>query len=552
MTKQLDILIVGAGPTGLTAAIEAVRHGLSVRIIDKNATRSIHSKALVAHARTLEIFHDMGLIDNVLAHGQIFKALNIHDQKKQMTRIVFEDLNWKDALYPFWLSIPQSDTEMCLEEKLAELGVLVERDIELIALEQYDDCVFATLKHADGQQETVTSAWMLGSDGARSTTRKLLNLDFEGHADDEVFILADVKMETELPEDEGYNILSADGVVLIVPLPQADYRRLIFHMPALKLEDNPDITLDSLQSLLDERTQLSMTLREVGWTSGFSVKHFVASKHREGRVFLAGDAAHIHSPVGGQGMNSGIQDAYNLIWKLALVHHAQANPILLDSYEAERHQVAESLIKRVSIATQIITAHHPVSQAIRNQIGNILVNSDTVQNQLGRNVAMLDIHYHDSPVVKEDVVVSSFHKITNSLGGNGHSFANAPQAGYRAVNVMRKEESMLFDYLHGIHHTLLIFMGEQAPASIKTLLTFAEHVKKHYQADIHPLIIVNNDNSSHEQLDNSLMDANGAIHRAYGAEQACLYLIRPDSHIAYRSQTLDLDSLTKYLDQILV
>ncbi|MDQ7025124.1 MAG: FAD-dependent monooxygenase [Anaerolineae bacterium] len=558
MSKLLDVIIIGAGPTGLTAAIEAVRHGLSVRIVDKNDARSIYSKALVAHARTLEVFHDMGLVDDVLASGQIFTALNIYDQNKSMARIVFEELDWKDTLYPFWLSIPQSDTERCLEEKLNQLGVYVERKTELYDIKQQADFVSVTLKQADGSHETVDASWVIGSDGARSTTRKLVNLHFEGHADDEIFILADVKIESDLPEDEGYNILAADGVVLIVPLPEPQYRRLIFHMPTLRPDQPPDITLEMLQELMDKRTHFSMKLSDIGWTSHFSVKHFVVSKHRQGRVFLAGDAAHIHSPVGGQGMNSGIQDAYNLIWKLALVQHGQAKSILLDSFETERHQVAENLIKRVSMATQIITTNHPISQSLRNRIGNILINTDLVQNQLGRNVAMLNIHYQESPVVSQDVVDDlSIKKVLHTLSRNSNDFHNAPKAGYRAPNVIIQADGetvreSLFDHFHGIHHTLLIFMGQEDAASMKTLSMIAEHVKGQYKAPIRPLIIANKDYIANEQSPSVIVDTNNRIHQTYRAAQSCLYLIRPDTHIAYRNQQLQLDALTKYLDRILI
>lgn len=554
MSHLTDVMIIGAGPTGLTAAIEAVRHDLSVRIIDENATRSLHSKALVTHARTLEIFRDMGLAEDVLASGQIFKALNVYSQNELMARIAFEELDWQDALYPFWLSIPQSETERCLEEKLNQLGVYVERQTESCAIEQQASLVSVTVKYTDGSYEKVDASWVIGCDGAGSSTRKLLGIQFEGHANDELFILADVKVDSELPEDEGYNILSSDGVVLIVPLPESRYRRLIFHMPAFKPDQDQDVTLDRLQALVDKRTQFSMKLTDLRWTSRFTVKHFLASRHRQGRVFLAGDAAHIHSPVGGQGMNSGIQDAYNLVWKLALVQHGQAQSLLLDSYETERHQVAESLINRVGKATQIITTSRPISQSLRHQLGKILINTRVVQNQLGRNVAMLDIHYHASPVVKEDRMRElPMKKALQTLGQNSYGFHKAPKAGYRARNVIIQTESptTLFDYFYGVHHTLLMFMGE-APASLETLHAIAAQIKVHYQASIRPLIIANKDHNAGKPSPMVIVDTDNSIHQAYGAAQPCLYVIRPDQYIAYRNQRLEPDALTKYLDRILI
>ena len=539
MNKQIDVLIIGAGPTGLTAAIEAVRHGLTVHIIDQNACRSIHSKALVAHAKTLEIFHDMGLVDDVLAQGKIFKALNIYDQNEHMARIIFEDLNWKDALYPFWLSIPQSETERCLEERLNQLGVVVERQTKLLHFVQNETSVTATIQRVDHPSEEVTASWLIGCDGSRSRTRKQLNLDFVGQADDKVFVLADVHLETSLPEDEGYNILSPDGVMLIVPLPEPQQRRLIFHMPELTVADIPPITLAYLQSLVAGRAKLNIRVREVGWTSSFTVKHFVASQHHHGRVFLAGDAAHIHSPVGGQGMNSGIQDAYNLIWKLALVQRGMAKPLVLDSYEHERHQVAKRLIKQVNTATKIVTLHNPVGQMVRNRIGHILINTEWVQNQLGRHVAMLDIHYRDSPLSSEP---------------SGRK--TAVQAGDRAPNVLNKIAAVadIYNCFYGTHHTILFFTGENEPVSLEQWQALSTQLKERYQAEIRPFLITQH---LHGELitdtnDQVIHDPHGQIHQTYDVNEPTIFVIRPDLHIGYRNPHTDLADLTTYLNRLLI
>jgi 6-methylpretetramide 4-monooxygenase / 4-hydroxy-6-methylpretetramide 12a-monooxygenase len=388
-----DVLIIGAGPTGLTAALEAIRHGLSARVIDQNDVRSIHSKALVVHSRTLEIFQDMGLASCVLNNGRKFDALNIHTPDRRLARIVFGELGWQDAVFPFWLSIPQSETERCLEEHLNELGGRVERGTELIDLEQFPDFARVRLKHRDDSIETIEVPWVVGCDGARSRTRRLLGLEMKGKADDNVFILGDVRIGWDVPEGEGINVLSPDGIVLIVPMPQPKRYRIITHMPKATISDTPRITLDCLQGLVNQRSNFDARLSDLTWSSVFSSKHFVVSHHRLGRVFMAGDAAHIHSPVGGQGLNSGIQDAYNLMWKLALVQKGKARPKLLDSYSAERHATAEDLIAGVGMATKILTVKHRLAQKVRDQLAGVLLNLDPVRNRMGRNVAMLDIKY---------------------------------------------------------------------------------------------------------------------------------------------------------------
>lgn len=558
MTNLLDVLIIGAGPTGLTAANEAIRHGLSVRIIDKNDHRSIHSKALVAHSRTLEVFTDMGIISAVLGRGQKFHALNIHTEKKQVTHIVFQDLDWQDAPYPFWLSIPQSQTELCLEEHLHNLGGTVERQMELVSLEQQGSSVRANLRNNKGQNEVCEAAWVIGCDGARSATRKLLGSGFEGMAKDEVFVLADVKLEEGLPEDEGQTFLSGEGIVFIVPLPEPQAFRIIAHMPDLPVEATLDITLEFLQTLIAQRVTLPARIVEVGWTSHFSVKHFVVPQHRQGQVFLAGDAAHIHSPVGGQGLNTGIQDAYNLMWKLALVHQGKAVPALLDSYHAERHAIAESMIKNISRATDVITLNNPIAQRIRNQLAGLIINTEVFQNRMGRKVGMLDISYRDSPiVVQTDPTAGLRDKVSKKLG-KGSAFQSAPAAGDRApnVNLTGQDPSLpqrLLDVFCGTHHTLLIFAGAEEAAEGDHLSQIATQIQKRYKAEIKPVIVTLKElNEAKQAQDISLVDADGEIHRYYGADTECLYLIRPDHYIAYRSQIIDLSHLFEYLDHIFV
>ncbi len=556
-----DLLIVGAGPTGLTAAAEAVRHGLSVRIVDVNSTRSIYSKALVLHSRTLEIFTDMGFVDEVLQSGQEFRALNIYAEGKALTRIDFRALDWQDAIYPFWLSLPQSDTERLLEEHLARLGVHVERQTKLTHLTQQDEQVQATLARLDENGETiseeiVTTSWLIGCDGASSTTRKLCDIAYEGTAKDEVFILGDVQIDWAQQEDEGQNFMSADGILLVVPLPQPKQYRIIAHMPALSGEQAPVVSLELLQSLMDERTGLESHLYDLEWHSNFSVKHLVAANHRQERVFLAGDAAHIHSPVGGQGLNTGIQDAYNLMWKLALVHQGKATEKLLDSYEIERHEVAEATIKRVRFATNVVTLKNPLSRAIRNQLASILVNMDMVQNRMGRDVGMLDISYDSSDVVNEDRVENGrVLKLLKGIGANG-SDVNAVNSGDRAPNVLFLDEAgvphSFVDFLYGTEYTLLLFMGLRDRKPSATLYQIQEMIVKRYPNIIRTCLVTTTTLPPAEWTGEMIVNSGGAIHRRYGAVEEALYLCRPDHHIGYMSQPVSFDLLVAYLDEILL
>jgi hypothetical protein len=371
-----------------------------------------------------------------------------------------------------------------------------------------------------------------------------------------------VKIDWDLPENEGSNILSPDGIVLIVPMPEPRHYRIIAHMPALSIVDQPQITLELLQDLVDQRTPFKMRLSDLTWSSFFSSKHFVASEHRQGRVFLAGDAAHIHSPVGGQGLNSGIQDAYNLMWKLALVQHGEALPGLLDSYGAERHKTAQSLIANVGRATKIVTLRNPLAQKLRNQLAGMTLNTARVRNRMGRGIAMLDIAYKDSPVVAQDLVSNSaakqiWRRLKNLFGDREHDIGQRPFAGMRAPNVLMSTDGAglpvsLFDFYRGTHFTLMIFSGVRGAPAIQVLLDIGDAIQATYQASIRPYVIVTTPLPGVAENKRIIVDADQNIHRRYAAWEPCLYLIRPDTYIAYRSQMIDQNRLTTYLDRILV
>jgi 2-polyprenyl-6-methoxyphenol hydroxylase-like FAD-dependent oxidoreductase len=497
----------------------------------------------------------MGLASCVLNNGRKFDALNIHTPDRRLARIVFEELDWQDAVFPFWLSIPQSETERCLEEHLNELGGGVERGTELLDLEQFQDFARVKLKHPDDSIETIDVPWMVGCDGAHSRTRRLLGLEMKGKADDNVFILGDVRIGWELPEGEGSNILSPDGIVLIVPMPQPKRYRIIAHMPELTISDTPRVTLDCLQSLVNQRTNFKATLSDLSWSSFFSSKHFVVSHHRQGRVFMAGDAAHIHSPVGGQGLNSGIQDAYNLMWKLALVQKGKAQPKLLDSYSVERHETAENLIAGVSTATRILTVKHKPVQKVRDQLAGVLLNLDHMRNRMGRNVAMLDIKYQAGPAIARDVPTNP--RFMQWLGLDDSDFHKGPFAGMRARNVMLRDNgnvsgNSLFDLFDGTHHTLLIFSGFTESPPLQALAELSTGLQLQYQAHIQSYIISLEQPPALNGGWHIIHDSNGSIHRTYAAWKPSLYLIRPDKYVGFRSQGIDRSQLSAYLDSILV
>jgi 2-polyprenyl-6-methoxyphenol hydroxylase-like FAD-dependent oxidoreductase len=517
---DVDVLIVGAGPTGLVAAIDALRHGLSVRIVDQNEQRSPHSKALVLHSRSLEVLDDLGCVEPVLRAGRDFRALNILEGSRALGRIEFRTLAWNDAPYPMWLTIPQSETERCLEERLNALGGKVERQTTLRALREGAAGIDAELLRADGRLESCRAAWLVGCDGARSDVRRSLGVTLEGDSSGEVFVLADVAIDSPLVDGEGYNVLSREGVLLIVPMKLPGQVRLIAHLPRARPEEIPVIDLPMLQQLVDTRTGLRTKLSSLGWTSTFSPKHFMAKSLRVGRVFLAGDAAHIHSPVGGQGLNTGIQDAYNLMWKIALVHRGLSPTALLDTYQTERHPVGERMIRGVRRATRGLTLRAGLAQWVRNRLAALLLRFSRVRDQMGAPLGMLQLRYAASLAIADEP--------RTRTGERAPQCASTPE---------------LTQQLRGPHHTLLLFDGLHS-ALTQAEVEAASELARRFAAEV---LHVRKDPVSGKK---HLSDPDGAIHRAFGAEGSLAVWIRPDKYVGFRGDPRSTEPLRSFLQHL--
>ncbi len=400
---DIDVLVVGAGPTGLTAAAEARRHGMSVRIIERKPHRSTFSKALVVHARTLEVFEAMGMAEAVVEAGTRFAALNTHTgARRRAVRVDLLAQPWGDTAYPYWLSIPQYATEQILESHLAAWGVRVEWQAALDEVTDHGDLVEARIHHTGGGCETIRSRWVIGCDGARSLVREQAGLRLDRADARATFVLADVKTTAGLKEDEGHVHLHPDGLLLIVPMPEPRRWRIIAHVPTPP--DGTPITIDSvyLDALILRRAGVEFGSHDVAWNSRFNLGHGVVDHYRKGRVFLAGDAAHVHSPVGGQGLNTGIQDAHNLIWKLAAARHLDAGSAqaLLDSYEAERRPVAHAMVQGTARATGALTTRRSLVRRALSAVAPHVIARPRVQARLARRVGMLEIGYPNSRLTK--------------------------------------------------------------------------------------------------------------------------------------------------------
>jgi 2-polyprenyl-6-methoxyphenol hydroxylase-like FAD-dependent oxidoreductase len=391
-----DVLVVGAGPVGLTMAAELARYGVSLRIIDRSPQPTQTSKALVLWSRTIELMDRMGCTPMFLAAGLRAHGGTLRSGDTILGRIGFEDVA---SPYNFALMIPQRDTERLMADHLGACGVTVEREVELVSFAQTAEGVDAVLRHADGRDERVATPWLIGCDGAHSTVRHAVGIEFAGSVQGDDWMLADIRIggDQAPPADEIATYLHRDGPLVVFPIPGGRARVVATVGKTDPAHPRPDPTLAEVQAMVDSRAD-GFLVSDPVWLSNFHINERKVSDYRRGRVFLAGDAAHIHSPAGGQGMNTGMQDAINLAWKLAMVVRGQAAPGLLDSYSPERSAVGEMVLRNATRLTDMATIAHPTAQTARNLALRFMLGFHTVQNRMGVTMSEIEIAYADSPL----------------------------------------------------------------------------------------------------------------------------------------------------------
>jgi 2-polyprenyl-6-methoxyphenol hydroxylase-like FAD-dependent oxidoreductase len=389
------ILIVGAGPVGLTMAAEISRFGVGVRIIDRSPHPTETSRALVVWSRTLELLDRAGCTQAFLAAGLKAHGASLRAGQTLLGRPRFDDI---ESTYNFALMIPQRDTERLLIEHLRSLGVEVERQTELVSFSEGADSVEAVLSFADGRRETVAVPWLLGCDGAHSAVRHGLGVEFHGSTQGDDWLIADVRLDGERvpPPDEISTYFHRDGPFIIFPLPGGRVRVIASRGKTNLAHPRPDPTIGDVQSLIDQRADGGFSASNPVWLTSFQINERKVSQYRHRHIFLAGDAAHIHSPAGGQGMNTGMQDAINLAWKLAMVVHGDARESLLDSYSPERNAVGEMVLRNAGRLTDVATLTNPAAQAARNLVARFLLGFHAIQNEMVATMSEIDIAYRKS------------------------------------------------------------------------------------------------------------------------------------------------------------
>ncbi|MBP2364909.1 FAD-dependent monooxygenase [Pseudonocardia parietis] len=536
-TDTTDVLVVGAGPVGLTAALELRRRGVACRIVDALDAPPRYAKAVGVQPRTLELWESAGVLADALDAGIPMLGQLVYRNGELVSTLEF-------ALppdMPFgFLALPQYETERILSEALARHGTRPERGTTLTGFIQDEDGVTAQLRGPSGTAR-VRARYLVGSDGAHSTVRKGLGLTFEGGAFAEEYMLGDVEVDWSLPAGFGVRATheaggTVDDALVCIPLPGRNrYRMSMLTPPELAtpapgrdqvahgFESGRQPGLAHIQAVLDRLAPEPTTARDLRWSSVFRISHRIVDAYGRGRVFVAGDAAHIHPPTGAQGMNTGIQDAVNLAWKLALAVRNAAAPGLLDSYDAERRPVGEEVVGRTvrAAATGVLIDPHDPFRTVRRE-------------------AQLLVGYRGSPVVG-----------TPDAG----LAPDAPQAGDRAPDArgLRRDVAQfplrLFELLAGPTHTLLLYADTDETAALLDKVLDAVPARAAGALAAYAVLADGIDGSTVQVP--VLRDAAGEFRAAYRAGDGTTVLVRPDGYIGHRGATPDADAVRTCLAAVL-
>jgi len=534
------VLVVGAGPVGLAAALALRRNDIDVRVIDRQSAPTTRCKAVGIQPRTLEVWEDLGLLIDAVDAGRWMRGQVLVVDGREESRLEL----WAEGLPYGFLSLPQEDTERVLADHLVGLGGAVERSTELVVFDQDADEVNATLRTNDGDR-VVRARFLIGCDGAHSTVRRQLGLSFRGGRFAEQFMLGDVELDWSLPTGYAVRILAhpdgdpgrAPQVLVAIPLPgRGRYRLSMLAPPSLTgalagpdhglATTGPAPALADVQAVLDRLAPAGTHASNLRWSSLFGISHRIVERYSVGRVFLAGDAAHIHPPTGAQGMNTGIQDAYNLAWKLALAVTGAGAPELLDSYDAERRPVGEQVVGRT--VARAGSQYRDIGQA-----------SDELLWQEGQ----LLVGYPDSPIVGP-VPAAGEH------GGGPPPGARVPDlAGFGREGFGRPLR--LRELTGGAQSTLLV--QAEAPLNRTDVLRFerlADDFRRRAGRHTRAYLILP---AAADEPDTTLpvvRDRAGAFAGAFPAGSAQVLLVRPDGYLGYRGPAGDQSSLDAHLDRV--
>jgi 2-polyprenyl-6-methoxyphenol hydroxylase-like FAD-dependent oxidoreductase len=542
---RTDVLIVGAGPVGLMLACELRRRDIGCRIIDKYAEVPTTSRANGVQPRAVEVLDSLGIADKIVAESYRAKGFRILRAGTEVGRIepniATDPGELTDQPYHGMVFANQAVVEKALRDKLAELGGHVELQRELRSIEENPDGIVADVAdQASGNVEQVHAKWLVGCDGAHSAVRTLLQLPFNGKDYPDQFVQADVYLDNDLPEGLMTLWLNDEGLMAAIPFREPGLWRIAAQIFPDADGNIPRASVELFQRLLAERAADTTTkILEPVWLSNFVVHHRIVDHYRKGHAFVAGDAAHVHSPIGGQGMNTGIQDAYNLAWKLALVING-APETLLDSYEVERLPVGRKVLQQTDVNHRLRVSGSSLADILMDRVVFPLLRVPAILDVVGDFVlkrgSQLDVNYR-----------------TSSLSEHTGSFRKGPKAGDRAPDGQllgpSGQPTSLFAKFRTPDFRLLIFRGRRHAADTESLAAIGQRVRAATDGRVIPTVITTDNTTSCDDDVNVLNDPKQRTHVSYGVSTPSLYLIRPDGYVGFRCHVDDEAELINYLQR---
>jgi len=528
MAKRIPVLIVGSGPTGLMLACQLAHYHIDFRIIDRNPQPVTQTNASWIQTRTIEILDEVGLLDRFLNEAHKCNAIDIYSYGEFLTTISLETIN---SNFKFVLQLSQHKTEEIFNSYLCELNYVVERGKELIGFNQIENGINALIGHSDGEIENIECDWLIACDGANSFIRQKSNLPFIGTDTPQEFVVSDVEMDTSFSPSV-MSIFFDEGTVLAV-FPMGGYQYRI-NANLYTIDERYNINESEIHKIVKQRTYNKAIVNEVKHISPYYIHHNLINNMGHGKIFFAGDAAHVLSPAGGQGMNLGIQDAYNLAWKLAYVIKGRASYALLDSYQSERYPIAKRVIDRTKLVTTASLIENFLLSDMRN-LGIKLLNKQLLTiDSLSDRLTQLDFEYQKSPIIDYDEIM------------NPHS----PYQGQHAPNVIISPSKYLYDYLQNEYFNVLIFAEYIVDSNefqkirniLQFLATYLNCIKTH---------VISSSKPKGLDADNFIFTESEEIYKKYAISEPNIYIIRPDYYIAYCSKKLNQQRIEAFLEKIL-
>ena len=507
---QTQVLIVGAGPTGLALACQLIRFGIDFVIIDKKEATTPYSKAIGVQARTLEIYEQIGLADKAVAEGTVVGKARLLEEGDVRAEIELSKFGEGMSSYPFLLVLEQGRHEKMLHDHITENGKQVLWETELLSFSQTADGVTAEISDASGTPQTVEAKYLVGCDGAKSPVRHGLGLEFAGGTFERIFYVADVQIDWEYAHDALHLNLSKDNLLAFFPMPGDKHYRIVGNLPEGTEKEEGELLYEEIEEVIKGELKKPLDVHDVNWFSTYKVHTRHVNKFSVGRCFLAGDSAHVHSPAGGQGMNTGIQDGYNLAWKLALVLNGRSSGEILNSYNEERLANAVRLLKTTDRMFQLGAGEEWFTAWVRVHVfpyvANILTKMDFVKRAIFPLISQIGINYRDA-ALSEDALNLKV------------------KAGDRMPWFVLDGRS-IYDWLRAPKFHLLTFNDGSLPQP--NILDDLDGLADVYSMPLYPHIA-----------------------EIFGSNQSFTVLLRPDNYIGYISGGVNVDGAKEYLRKIL-